>query len=254
MKYINFLLLLVVFCSCNKTTYINPSKDTLVYPIQGGEMLDTIHSDGEWEVTIFPDWVNVERQDCVLKCVVEENTLGKKREGKIVLKGGDVRKSISISQAYVCTHINPENTTLTFEKEGGVQSISIDTDGFDIKVEVSGNMTAKYDEGKLVVEAPANNAMTTTGKIELACDSQTALVNVVLRGATCPNCGGKGKVTCTKCSGEGYYWMENDDMTYGCTLCGGRGCGYFQELSEPGGDLRKGTGLMKCPVCNGKGS
>ena len=258
MKKIVLLLCVVlgVFCSCHKTTYIKPSKDKLAFPIQGGEILDTIHADGDWEVTISPNWVQIEIQDSILKCVVTENNVGKKRDGKIILRGGDVRQPITISQAYICTHITPENTSLTFEKEGGIQTVDIDTDGSDIKVDVNGNMTAKYDNGKLVVEAPANNAASSFGIIMLACDSQVAEINVTLKGSICPKCGGKGRVKCTKCLGEGYLWKENDDTTYGCTKCGGGGNGYPPGYCDecPQYDLRKGSGMMVCPVCNGQGN
>ena len=63
--------------------------------------------------------------------------------------------------------------------------------------------------------------------------------------------------TCTKCGGTGYVWEENDDMTYGCTRCGGSGGGYPVEFYGSNAhqyDLRKGSGQMVCPVCNGQGS
>lgn len=255
--YFYIIAVLCVLCSCHKTTYINPSKTTLTYPIQGGELLDTIHADGDWEVAICPEWVQVEIQDSVLKCVVGENQTGKKRNGKITLKGGDARQSISVSQSYICTHITPKSASLTFEKEGGMQTVGIDTDGSDINVDVSGNMTAKYDNGKLVVEAPANNAASTSGKIVLTCDSQMAQIDVVLKGTICSKCGGKGRLTCTKCGGAGYVWKENDDMTYGCSKCGGSGGGYPTEFYGSNAnqyDLKKGLGQMICPVCNGMGS
>ena len=252
-----FCAVLGVLCSCHKTTYIKPSKDTLSFPIQGGEILDTIRADGDWEVTISPEWVQIEIQDSILKCVVTENKAGKKRTGKITLKGGDARQSISISQAYICTHITPENSSLTFEKEGGTQTVGIDTDGSDIKVDVNGKITAKYDNGKLVVEAPANNATSSSAKIVLACDSQVAEINVALKGAICPKCGGKGRVKCTKCLGKGYTWRDMDDATYGCTKCGGGGYGFPAEFYGENaiqGSLRKGSGMMVCPVCNGNGN
>lgn len=55
-----------LFCSCKKAAFINPSKMALTFPIQGGEFIDTIHSDGKWEVAICPDWVTVEIQDDVM--------------------------------------------------------------------------------------------------------------------------------------------------------------------------------------------
>ena len=247
-SYLLLLLALCAFCSCKKTTFINPSAETLSYPIQGGEETVTISSDGDWEVTLCPDWVKVEKQDSVLKCVVEENQSGKIREGKILLKGGDIRKSISVSQAYICTRLNAGNTNLSFEKEGGTQTVDIDTDGGDIKVDVTGNMEAKYDSGKLTVTAPANNGGTTSGKIILTCDSQRAEINVALLGAICPKCGGTGTVPCTRCGGRGYY-SDDAGADYGCTRCGGSGMCYGEM-----DDVRNGSGRMTCPVCGGRGS
>ena len=252
-KFFYFLLSLCVFCSCKKTTFINPSSETLVYPILGGQKTDTIHSDGDWEVKTCPDWLHVEKQDSVLKCVADENNSGAKRDGVIVLEGGNVKQTIAVSQVYICTRLNPETKSLTFEKDGGLKVIKIDTDGYDIKVDVSGNMTTKYEDRMLVVDAPANKGANSTGKITLTCDSQKVEIDVTLKGAFCPRCRGKGVVQCTSCGGSGYNWKENDDMSYGCKRCGGSGSGYPPGYCAecPAYDLKKGTGMMPCPECQG---
>ena len=249
-KTIFTLATLCLFFSCKKTTFINPSAENLSYPIQGGEKLDTIHADGDWEVKTCPDWLHIEKQDSVLKCVADENKSGAKRDGEITLEGDEVTRKITVTQAFICTRLIPDTTSMSFEKEGGKKSINIDTDGYDIHVEVNGNMTAKYDNGKLMVEVPANEGASSSGKIILTSDSQKAEIKVSLKGAICPRCGGSGKVKCTKCGGQGYEWLENDDMTYGCTRCGGSGSG-FLGYPSPQDNLRKGTGMMTCPVCHG---
>ena len=67
------ILYVCILFSCSKTSYIEPSQESISFAIQGGELLDTIRADGEWEVGIAPQWVKVEIQDSILKCSVDEN-------------------------------------------------------------------------------------------------------------------------------------------------------------------------------------
>ena len=253
------LLALCAFCSCKKTTFINSAKGSLSYEIQGGQIVDTISSDGEWQVESCPEWLKVEKQDSILRCVAEENKSGAIREGKITLVGGEVKSEIAVTQASICTRLNAANTSLAFEKEGGTQTVDIDTDGGKINVEVQGNMEANYDKGKLTVTAPANDAGTSSGKITLSCDEQKAEIAVTLKGSICPTCNGTGKVRCNKCGGRGSYDEQFDmppfGVTYGCPKCGGIGEESWAGAGAAGRSaFRKGSGKMPCPTCGGKGS
>ena len=166
---------------------------------------------------------------------------------------GDVQAVIKVIQASRCTHITPETDKVEFEKEGGTQTVKIDTDGSP-KVEAPEGFTATYAGGVLTINAPANEAGGKNGEIKLTGDGQSAIIAVSQKGNVCPKCNGTGKIKCSKCGGKGYYGEytpADGDMpayTYkvACRKCGGDG---YAE----GEFYHKGSGRVTCPDCGGSG-
>ena len=177
-------------------------------------------------------------------------------EGKIVeLVGGEAKASITVKQADVCTRLITSTEKVTFPKEGGTETVDIDTDGSDVKVEAKEGVTAEYSNGKLTLTAPANEGGTINGTVNLTCDEQAATINFTIEGSICPTCKGTGKVKCTKCGGKGYIETAAphpafpDEMNYymfGCDKCGGR-----LDIRDP--NYKEGSGKMPCPTCGGSG-
>ena len=244
------LVAVIVLSACSNASYISPSEENVTFTIEGGEQRVTINADGNWEIKECPEWVKTEVQDSVLVIMTQRNETGALRKGDIELKGGDnVEVTISVTQAAKCTHINPETDKVEFEKEGGTQTVKIDTDGSP-KVEAPEGFTATYAGGVLTINAPANEAGGKNGEIKLTGDDQSATIAVTQKGNICPKCNGTGKVRCTKCGGKGYTYDEFLESIYGCSKCGGKG------KSDRWADYnyRQGSGKMPCPTCGGSGS
>ena len=68
----------------------------------------------------------------------------------------EAKASITVKQADVCTRLIASTEKVTIPKEGGTETIDIDTDGGDVKVEATEGVTADYNNGKLTLTAPAN--------------------------------------------------------------------------------------------------
>ena len=249
LNYISVMALLVL-TACGGATVINPEKNAVDFTIEGGEEKVDVKADGTWNVKECPEWVTANIQDSILVIKTARNETGAVREGDIVLAGkGQVQAAIKVTQAAKCTRINPETDKVEFEKEGGTQTVKIDTDGSP-KVEAPEGFTATYAGGVLTINAPANEAGGKNGEIKLTGDDQTATIAVSQKGNICPKCNGTGKVNCSKCHGRGKV-SYGGDAEWGCTKCGGRG--YYGEGMEYGDYIVKGSGKMTCPQCGGSG-
>ena len=256
--FIVLMLLTVVLGSCKKTTFINPSEQELQFPKTGGEEQITVSSDGSWNIENCPEWLKVEAKDSTLMLKIGLNDSGAPREGTLELVGGEAKASITVKQADVCTRLIPSTEKVTFPKEGGTETINIDTDGGDVKAEATKGVSADYSNGQLTLTAPANEGGTIKGTVNLTCDEQAATINFTVEGSLCPTCKGTGKVRCSKCGGRGSYDEEFPmppfGYTYGCTKCGGAGgVAWAGQGAADRSSLRKGSGKMPCPTCGGSG-
>ena len=249
LNYISVLALLVL-TACGGATFINPDKNAVDFTIEGGQEVVIVSADGSWEINECPDWVTYQAQDSVLAIRVERNETGETRRASLLLLGkDDVEAIIQVTQASKCTRINPETDKVEFEKDGGTQTVKIDTDGSP-KVEAPEGFTASFAGGVLTINAPANEGGGKNGEIKLTGDDQSATIAVTQKGNICPKCNGTGKVKCSKCHGRGKV-SYGGDAEWGCTKCGGRG--YYGEGMEYGDYIVKGSGKMKCPQCGGSG-
>ncbi len=258
LSLIAILVALLTLGACHRATFITPDKAQVEFTLEGGEAPVSVSSDGSWEVNECPEWVTTELQDSSLLVKVAKNDSGKVREGNIVLASGEVTATIAVRQMAKCTHITAEKDTLEFEKDGGSKTVKIDTDGA-LQVTAPDGFTADYVSGVLTVTTTANDGGKRSGIITLTADEQTASINVSQAGNICPTCNGTGKVKCTKCGGKGSYDEKIPGppfgVTHGCKKCGGSGEEAWGGAGGAGrSSLRKGSGSMTCPDCNGAGS
>lgn len=253
---------LLVLTACNSATFINPDKTAVDFTIDGGEESVTVSADGSWDVDGCPDWVKTDINDGVLVIKVSRNETSAVRSGEIILKGkGDVVASIKVTQYAKCTHITPASDKVEFGKEGGTQTINIDTDGA-LQVQAPEGFTASYAGGVLTVTAAANEEGAKRGEIKLSGDNQSVSIFASQEGNVCPKCGGSGTIACSKCGGKGYThkvvygeYGERYDEYYGCKKCGGYGAKYSDGLLDPYTEngYGKGSGKQTCPDCGGSG-
>lgn len=258
-KSILFLagLALFLLSSCGGASSISVDKNSVSFAIDGGEENVNVTADGSWSVKDCPDWVKTETQEGVIIIKAERNETGAVREGNIVLQGkSNVEATITVKQFSKCTHITPASDKAEFEKEGGTQTIAIDTDGGNLNIEAPEGFSASYDNGTLSVTAPANEAGSKRGEIKLTCEDQSATIYATQKGNVCQRCGGSGKITCPKCNGKGlvhvYVAPEMRDIVGSeqpCEKCGGN----WDGTTDAGSVWRKGSGRIKCPDCGGTG-
>ena len=258
-QIINLLVLAVcaatMLCSCSKAKNIEVSEDNITFAINGGEKTIDVTADGSYDIQDCPEWVKANADESTLTLTVEENTTGAKRECVIRLVGSDVEVPVTVMQADKCTHITVTPTEVTIPKEGGEQTLTVDTDG-KIAMSATEGIDATLNGGKLVISAGPNNGGTIKGNVTMTSDDIKTVVNVTVEGSICPTCNGTGKVRCTKCGGSGVISFEYEYVPgvyhgyeEGCSMCGGSGANQHQ-ISQ---NARRGTGKMNCPTCGGTG-
>ena len=255
---IALMLLTVVIGSCKKASFINPSEQEVQFPKAGGEKQIIVNSDGIWGIENGPEWLKFETKDSILMLKIGLNESGAPREGILELVGGEAKASITVKQADVCTRLIASTEKVAIPKEGGTETIDIDTDGSEVKVDATEGVTAEYNNGKLTLTASANEGGTIKGTVKLACDQQAATIKFTVEGSICSTCKGTGKVKCSKCGGRGSYDEHFDSppfgFTHGCTKCGGAGeVAWAGAGAADRSTLRKGSGKMPCPTCGGSG-
>lgn len=247
---------LLVLTACGGATFITPDKDSVNFTIEGGEESINISADGSWEIAESPEWVTTTIQDSILVIKTGRNESGAVREGNIVLKGkSDVESTIKVTQVAKCTHITPESDEVDFDKEGGTETVKIDTDGA-LQIEAPEGFTATFSDGVLTITAAANEGGSRSGDIVLTCDEQSATILATQDGNICPTCNGTGRVRCSACGGKGYvsYPVRSMDIAYeGCRRCGGSGYDDQGWFETQGTGINRGSGKMTCPTCGGSG-
>lgn len=216
----------------NATTYIKAAPGQVAVGKGGGTAKVAIDYDGYlWSVAEMPEWVEADKDGNEMTITVSPNTSGTSRVGSITLTSGKVSTQVNISQTGNVTHITPSVHSLTFHRDGGTQTFTIQTDGAIPTFECPDFLAAECRNDTVIVKATANNGNYRNGILVLKEDNIRTSLMVDQAGA-CPTCQGTGKVKCTSCNGTGRF-------TYGRSRINCVGC--------------NGTGNANCDDCGGTG-
>ncbi|MBQ2950536.1 MAG: BACON domain-containing protein [Prevotella sp.] len=216
----------------NAATYLRLEPDTIASGKVGGECKIDVDYDGYvWVINHKPDWVEVEESENHFDIIVSPNTDGQYREGCITVQSGKLVVQTIIKQLGVATKLSLSKTNLNFDKYGGTEFLSIETDGCKWSTSSPEWLSVSSDNDAVRIKCAKNNGQYRTGRIIFSEDNISTSI-FVTQGGECNNCGGDGEVQCTSCfgmggSGFGMFYTQ-------CFFCGG-------------------AGKFKCNVCNGSG-
>lgn len=243
-------LVAVIATGCKKATYLRADKASIALSRSGGSVTVTLSSDVDgFSVESAPEWVDAQITDSTLVVSAGENDANSMRSSAITVKAGGLLLEIPIKQVFEATHLSVPSETVVFPKEGGEKTVDVDCDG-DVEIRsVPDGVTASYESGVLTIVAKKNDKGAIKGNIQLSAGKLTAEVPVKVEGNICTRCGGSGKITCSTCHGDGFYWTQyySESCIWGCERCGGDGYG------GPRGFCQYGTGKITCPQCHGSG-
>lgn len=238
MKRIYFFLCIacmMAFVSCGKkATYLKADVDQILVGASGDKGSVALHSDGtSFKLESAPDWAGVQLTDSTLTYSIGQNETGEVKEDKIAVRNGDQLFVIVLRQGIPATVLTPEKSSLRFSYEGGTQTVNVQTDALGVNVEVSEGFDASYSDGVLSVTAhPTDGESRVEGTATLTADALEATISLTIGTKTCATCGGRGKVRCSWCKGDGFLYNDFNGMRpckcdgYGverCPTCGGTG-------------------------------
>lgn len=225
------LLLLLALTGCNKATYLNTDKDTLRLPKESSGDSLILHSDvNDFKIASVSDWIEPKLCDSILVINVGENKTGAPRTGMLLVVNGDQKLSIKVSQASNPTFLTLSAQSVTIPQDGSAVTLSVETDGANVKLEGLEGVMSSYSEGKLSISSKGNTGETKKSKAYVVCDTIRRPLTVIESGTICARCKGSGKVVCYICKGEGVTYCPYMD----CVTCGG-------------------STRVTCPDCHGKG-
>ncbi len=212
----------VVHCVNNAATYLRVEPNQLVASKGGGKIKVDVDYDGYvWTVNHAPDWIDVDENENSFEVTVAGNQTGSGREGTITVQSGKLLAQVSVVQSGVATVVRGSESELSFEKSGGSQTVSVETDGCELSVESSDFIQTGFsDDGDLIVSVGSNSDDYRTGKVRVYEDNQSWTITVK-QGGLCNVCHGSGEIYCTWCSGTGTVGYGMFAST--CLSCGGEG-------------------------------
>lgn len=218
----------------NAATYLRVEPNQLVASKGGGEIKVGIDYDGYfWTINHAPEWINIDEGENDFIIRADKNDTGEPRQGTITIQSGKQLAQVAIIQNGVATYIKGSNSSLRFPREGGKQTVELETDGCDLQGKATNFMKTSFNNNQTAIdiEVGANNSSYRTGEVVVYEDNVTYTIQVTQSG-DCPYCGGSGELTCSYCMGAG-------------TI----GFGMFANICPACG----GAGKIKCSSCNGTG-
>lgn len=237
-----FIITLVVFILgifllyrhvMNAATYLRTEPEVLTAAKGGGTGKVDIDYDGYvWTINHQPDWVSIDEYENYFEIAVEPNKTGQNREGTITIQSGKLLTQVVVRQFAYATVLNVSESKLHFGKDGGSETVSLETDGCEWKAQFPQWIDVEETEqGDLRISCSENEGEYRTGSVVIQ-EDQIVTTIFLSQGGECNVCHGDGEISCSSCwgtgsSGFGFYSMS-------CFACGG-------------------TGKVACSSCNGLG-
>lgn len=216
----------------NAATYLRAEPGQIVAAKCGGVANVSIDFDGYiWNINHKPDWVIINEHDHDFDLTFEANTSGIVRNGTITIQSGSHIAYVEVAQNGVATYIRPSVSSVKIGKNGGSETISVESDGTNWTVQYPQYLTVETNSNGFTINAPANDGDYRQGYITLS-EDHVRLSLLFEQGGRCPSCHGQGSSMCYMCngmggSGYGMYYLS-------CGMCGGKGS-------------------ISCSVCGGSG-
>ena len=242
---LTIFMVAVVTTSCKKATFLKADKESINIPRLGSTEMITLSSDVEgFKVESAPEWAETSIEGNSLTVTVPENDANSMRKSTIIVTVRGLKLEIPIIQNYIATYLRVVPASANFNKNGGEQTLKVETDG-DVIIDTPSDIETTYENGSLKITVPANSGSKRNETITLTADNLTTTVAVKIEGSICQRCHGTGKITCPDCHGIGY--IDGPAVGGVCQRCGG--------IPDPDalGTGDNGSGKITCPDCHGVG-
>lgn len=193
-SWLTLISILIAFVGCRKdsdmpdSAILELSATTLDFKNAGGtQEIEVITDQEEWIVDTGADWIEPLKDGNIIKVLVEANTDGRPRRGRISVHAGDRHAQIIVKQVAADIVLKTQSPEVRFPKVGGTREVSFMTNVKEVRVEVDEVLkewlTVDYVSGSNVISfsaQPNAGAAPRVGKVYVKA-SVTDFVEISIR-------------------------------------------------------------------------
>jgi hypothetical protein len=157
------------------------STDIVEIPYQGGDYQVGIISSKNWNVDGLQEWINTESYDknsLILQCR-EQNNSTRERISNLMVKSGDLYKSLKVVQAARPEYIEVDATSLAFPSKGTTEQISVESNAkWDVSSVPSWCKIEKSDSAIRIIVLPNDRIMERMDDILIVSPNKSVTIKI----------------------------------------------------------------------------
>lgn len=157
------------------------STDIVEIPYQGGDYQVGIISSKNWNVDGLQEWINTESYDknsLILQCR-EQNNSTRERISNLMVKSGDLYKSLKVIQAARPEYIEVDATSLAFPSKGTTEQISVESNAkWDVSSVPSWCKIEKSDSAIRIIVLPNDRIMERMDDILIVSPNKSVTIKI----------------------------------------------------------------------------
>ena len=166
---------------------LSVSSDNISFNASGGTKAVTVTTNGSWQIsTNTVSWGNLTRNGNQLSIRAEKNNSSSQRSGSIVIKAGNEKKRITVSQSGSSPKLSVSSENLSFSSAGGTQNLTISTiDTWQIETNTASWVVLTINGNQLSIRADTNNSSyQRSGSIVIKAGSEEKRITVSQSGSS----------------------------------------------------------------------
>lgn len=157
------------------------STDVVEIPYQGGDYQVGIISSKNWNVDGLQKWINTESYDknsLILQCR-DQNNSTRERISNLMVKSGDLYKSLKVVQAARPEYIEVDATSLSFPSKGTTEQIGIESNAkWDVSSVPSWCKIEKGDSTIRIIVSPNDRVMERVDDIVVVSPNKSVTIKI----------------------------------------------------------------------------
>ena len=157
------------------------STDVVEIPYQGGDYQVGIISSKNWNIDGLQEWINTEsygKNSLILQCR-DQNNSTRERISNLMVKSGDLYKSLKVVQAARPEYIEVDATSLAFPSKGTTEQIGVESNAkWDVSSVPSWCKVEKGDSTIRIIVSPNDRVMERVDDIVVVSPNKSVTIKI----------------------------------------------------------------------------